>query len=230
MANRLLLDAFLETLWPTRCACCDSPGSVLCERCEATLEYLDHWKACPRCGAPWGVVQCDRCGSQEREGGRELPFCISALRHRGRAALLVRTYKDKGEQRLASALAGLVSNAIPPSWCTWADAVTFVPATAAARRRRGFDHMELFAEELSNLLGLPALASLMPPRALDQRALGRAGRISNMAGRFSVVHPINPRRVILVDDVMTTGATLTEAKRALEEHKFDVRLASVTRV
>lgn len=229
MANRLLLDAFLETLWPTRCACCDAPGLILCERCEAALEYLDRWKACPRCGAPWGIIQCDRCGHESNQDASP-PLCVSALRHRGRAAVLVKTYKDKGEQRLAPTLARLMANAIPPSWRIWAESVTFVPATSAARRKRGFDHMEMIAKELANQLGLSSSPSLEPPRSLDQRALSRAGRLENMAGRFSADRHAVPRRVILIDDVMTTGATLSEAKKALEEHEYEVRLASVTRV
>lgn len=90
--------------------------------------------------------------------------------------------------------------------------------------------MELLAGELGQQLGLASIASLEPPRSLDQRALGRAERLANMAGRFSAIEPARPGKVILIDDVMTTGATLIEAKRTLEQRRFEVRVASVTRV
>ena len=48
-------EALAETVWPTRCAICDAPGQVLCDSCCASLPYVDWWRACPRCGAPFGA-------------------------------------------------------------------------------------------------------------------------------------------------------------------------------
>ena len=53
--------AVAETLWPTRCAICDEPGELLCERCKSELPFIDLWRACPICGAPWGHTQCTEC-------------------------------------------------------------------------------------------------------------------------------------------------------------------------
>ena len=50
-----------EVLWPTRCALCDRPGSVLCPQCESSLHFIDAWQACPRCGAPFGRAVCTEC-------------------------------------------------------------------------------------------------------------------------------------------------------------------------
>lgn len=47
-------EALAETVWPTRCAVCDAPGEPLCEHCRTALRYVDWWRACPRCGAPFG--------------------------------------------------------------------------------------------------------------------------------------------------------------------------------
>ena len=58
---RLTSEALLETLWPTRCAVCDTPGEVLCAPCSLNLSHIDWWRACPRCGAPFGRVQCSEC-------------------------------------------------------------------------------------------------------------------------------------------------------------------------
>ena len=224
------LEAFLETLWPTRCACCDRPGSVLCPSCRLKLEYLDFWNACPKCGAPWGRIQCARCALAAQDPSPHQAFCLSALRYEERAAALIKTYKDHGERRLAEELAFLLACALPPSWCEWAQALTFVPATKQAKRRRGFDHMEEICLELSRLTDVPCLGLLAAPRTQDQRALGRAGRLRNTLGRFSALEHGRPLRVILVDDVMTTGATLFDARRALMEQGHQVRLASIARV
>ena len=224
------LEAFLETLWPTRCACCDRPGNVICPACMAALEYLDYWNACPRCGASWGRLQCARCALGQEDPPLHATPCLSALRYEGRAATLIRTYKDQGERRLAPVLALIVARVLPPSWTVWAQALTFVTASKQARRRRGFDHMEHICLELAKITGIPCLKLLGEPRTQDQRALGRSGRLLNTVGRFSAVAWSKSLRVILIDDVMTTGATLFDAKRALEEQGHETRLASIARV
>ena len=144
-------EALAETLWPTRCAVCDAPGEVLCDACRSALPYLDWWRACPVCGAPFGRVQCSECNPVVlgRAGRDTVPYdgCASAVTFGEAPARIVRTYKDQGERRLAEPLACLMARARPPSWRP--EAVTFVPATSAARRRRGFDHAELLARGLA---------------------------------------------------------------------------------
>ena len=134
-------EALAETLWPTRCAVCDAPGEVLCDACRSALPYLDWWRACPVCGAPFGRVQCSECNPVVlgRAGLDGVPYdgCASAVTFGEAPARIVRTYKDQGERRLAEPLACLMARARPPSWRP--EAVAFVPATSAARRRRGFD-------------------------------------------------------------------------------------------
>ena len=120
----LIADAICETLWPTRCALCDAPGAVLCTRCAARLDYLDFWRACPRCGAAFGFLQCDHCTPlvNKEEHTR---LCISALRYTADTGVLIKTYKDKGEQRLSETLAAILANTLPPSWLRWANGVTY---------------------------------------------------------------------------------------------------------
>ncbi|MFR9169933.1 MAG: ComF family protein, partial [Gordonibacter urolithinfaciens] len=150
-------EALAETLWPTRCAVCDAPGEVLCDACRSALPYLDWWRACPVCGAPFGRVQCSECNPVVlgRAGRDTVPYdgCASAVTFGEAPARIVRTYKDQGERRLAEPLACLMARARPPSWRP--EAVAFVPATSAARRRRGFDHAELLARGLAQWLDLP---------------------------------------------------------------------------
>ena len=206
-----------ETLWPTRCALCDMPGAVLCARCAANLAYVDWWRACRRCGAPFGLVQCDACNpvTLGRIGREGWPFagCASAVSFDDAAGRLVRTFKDQGEQRLAANMAAAMTRTLPPGWRF--DAVTFVPATLPAFRHRGFDHAELVAREVACRLQMPCMPSLERPRTRDQRALSAKQRIANLSGRFRALPGIAFQRPLLVDDVYTTGATLCAATDAL---------------
>lgn len=213
-------ECLAETLWPTRCAVCDAPGDVVCAACLRTLAYLDWWRACPRCGAPFGRIQCSECNpvSLARSRRVDLPYdgCASAVVFDDDAARIVRAYKDCGERRLADVMALLMARACPPAWRF--QALTFVPASTAAYRRRGFDHTALLARKAADLLDVPLAATLCRPRTRDQRALSRQARWANTEGRFQVQDEADvPTHVLLVDDVYTTGATLFDAVDALHK-------------
>lgn len=218
--GRYAIEAVAETLWPTRCAVCDVPGAVLCDSCRANLPYIDWWCACPRCGAPFGRVQCSECNATMLAvlGRRNVPFssCASVATLEGGPTRIVRMCKDHGERRLASEMASCMSRILHPAWVEEQPAIVSVPATSRAVRRRGFDHAESIAKALAAITGLPQAHPLARPRTSDQRGLGRAERAANMAKGFSILPGATvPARVLLIDDVYTTGATLFAATDAL---------------
>ena len=96
-----------------------------------------------------------------------------------------------------------------------ADAVTFVPVTAAAFARRGFDHMEAVARPFAELAGKPLADALAKHGRADQRALGRAARAESAQGVYEVVADVRGMRLLVLDDVITTGATLSAVAEAL---------------
>ena len=214
------VSAAAEMLWPTRCAVCGEAGELICDGCRRELPFIDAWRACSKCGSPYGRVQCTECNpvALSSSGRARMPFesLASAVVLTRKTRLIATTYKDAGERRLAAEMAEIMAAYVAPEEAAEAQGVAFIPATAAARRRRGFDHGELLAEKVACILGLPTMAILERPRALDQRGLSRRERAANMAHTMTVLPGASaPRSLLLVDDVCTTGATLAAACDAL---------------
>jgi predicted amidophosphoribosyltransferase len=215
-----------DLLWPPRCAGCDLPGALLCERCRAALPLIRPADACPRCGAPDGAHGCAECGRTEVEfGGARCAGVFEWPLSR-----VVTLHKDAGELRLTAVLARFAADAAA-EWCGWAQAVVPIPASPGARARRGFDHGALLAVEFSRLTGVPALDALRAAPRRDQRHLSRELRAANARASLGV-HALAspPARLIVLDDVLTTCATANAAASALREAgKCEVRVVAVAR-
>ena len=213
--------AAAETLWPARCSLCNMPGSSLCERCLVHLPYLDVLFACPRCGAPYGVHLCTECNSftLEEKGLKRIPLdsCASALVFGPEALRIVITYKDRGERDLACSMGKMMARAANPAWIGESVAVG-IPTRPTALKRRGFNASELLARTTAEALGIPYWDALRASDVRDQRALSARQRLQNMAGSMSLKETARADiarmrlsglpSVVLIDDVMTTGATM----------------------
>lgn len=207
-----ILDLALEVVAPTRCAGCDMPGALLCERCRAALSLIAPIGACPSCGAPYGHIVCTECWSREYEFSATTATC-SLERPMSR---MITLYKDGAERRLAHVLAQELSAAIEGSgWGSWPSALVPIPATPAAIRRRGFDHVELLVSSAAAILDLPVCSVLVSSGARDLRRLGRAERLTAVERAFCLADSAVPPRALVVDDVFTTGSTLNAAAGVL---------------
>jgi len=220
-----LLEGLAELLFPTRCAGCEMPGSVLCDACRLGIPRIERTGACLRCGAPFGWLTCTECWN--REWAFSAALALGEFeRPLSRAVIL---HKDAGERRLAAVFGALLAEEVADAWPSWPEAVAFVPATNAALARRGFDHGRAIAESLSAELGVPMLEVLARAAARDQRSLGRVAREHNVAGSFSASGSVGGC-VLLTDDVLTTGATLDAAAGVLlAAGAEEVRVAVVAR-
>ncbi len=250
LAGRLR-EAALETLSPTRCCGCERPGSLVCDSCISRLALIDPAFCCTRCAAPFGSMLCTECAREALHDGTagaeqqlpELPFerCLAMATFDAPLPRVIRSYKDAGERRLAPYLSELLletllhaEQAAPARYggiLTAADAIAFVPATATAYRRRGFDHMEAIARPLAERAHKPLTDALAKHGKTDQRDLGREQRRARAQGAYECVEPVVGMRLLLVDDVITTGSTLraaaSELKRAGAAHVDVCALARV---
>lgn len=221
-----LLDGLIELLAPTRCVGCELPGALLCERCLQDLPRIDADVACPHCGAPYGAMVCTECWSTEFA----FAAALSLGELEGALARAVVLHKDAGERRLGPLLGSMLAEAAATRWRAWPDAVCWVPATGAAIARRGFDHSAAIAAPVAQRFGVDAEPLLVRSRARDQRHLGREGRLASARGTFAVARPLDGARALVVDDVLTTGATLDAAAQALlAAGAAEVRAAVVAR-
>lgn len=223
-----LKEVALELAWPTRCAICDTPGALICDTCRQALRFWDPWLACTTCGAPFGRQQCCECNSytqhsQEQAGRLQEPFfCSSAVLFTEESSSIIHCYKDAGEQRLVTFIAQAMQEVF--SWEKWHsfDAISFIPDSRDAYLRRGFDHMQPLAERLAQAMNIPLLFAFERPKTIDQRKLSQKDRWRNIEHAFRVRHTQQafhfPQRILLLDDVMTTGATLHAAAQTLKKH------------
>ena len=205
----------LDLVYPPRCVACGEgiggePGEAFCAVCREALEPVP--PGCARCGLPGPDPLCGHCLVRPpafdgaRAGGLfggPLADAVHALKYRDRPALA---------RPLGGWLAARV--ALPPG-----AVVVSVPLGSRRRRDRGYDQAALLADHLARAAGARRLRGALRRRRETPPQVGRdrESRARNVHGAFAAVRPVDGQDLVLVDDVVTTGATVDACARALKE-------------
>jgi len=195
MRRSELLDRLLAVFFPKTCGFCD-----------AVVEYEDYW--CGRCPLP------RNSGLRELPGdlGEKIPAVVSPFFYEGAMRRAILRLKRQADHRLAGFLAGEMAAALNRLGAGFsADCIVAVPQSLEKQARGSHDHAALLADRLAARTGIPVRKGLLlrSEQSQGQHALSRAGRLRNARASYHSCEgaALNGERVVLVDDVLTTGAT-----------------------
>ena len=225
-----MLRGLLGVLFPAECLGCGRSGRPFCSRCWATVALLSP-PGCERCGRPLdgSVRGCADCPPGD------VSWCRSPFLYDGPVRRALMRLKFGGSRSLAEGLAPFMAGALSPGG-GWSPGplegavLTWVPLGPKRKRSRGFDQAEVLARALGPLAGLP-VRRLLRRRVETAPQARRAGpeRRLALAGAFEPVGE-PPPLVVLVDDVLTSGATVAEcAGRLLRAGASEVGTVTAAR-
>jgi competence protein ComFC len=218
-----MYNTLLELFFPDHCVICGSSqtnSSLLCASCERTAERVRD-PFCQTCSRPFEgsiphPISCPNCVSN----AFAFACAVAPYRARGIVRDLVHRFKYSGHYHLRHVLArwaceGLADRRLQE---TLFDAIVPVPLHAARQRERGFNQAVAIAELVGREAHLPVLRCLSRTRYTEtQTHLDRGDRLSNLSAAFALRagYSVFAKKLLIVDDVLTTGSTLDECARVL---------------
>lgn len=198
-----LSTAILDLLYPPKCAFCGKllrqPRALMCPHCQQELPWLE--------------------GERAEQTLEFVSLCVSPLRYQGLAREAIRQYKFSGRRWRVKSYGVLTAQCARDHLEGKYDLISWVPVSHKRLRERGYDQARLLARETAGNLEREAVSLLEKVR--DNPAQSGieddAGRRANVLGVYQLVGPetVQGKRVLLVDDVVTTGSTLSECARTL---------------
>lgn len=208
-----LVDAVVGLLAPHLCIACGREGSVLCStcletagepfapRCAGCKRLTDDWRTCRSCKS-W--LPADRV--------------YVSTAYTGMYEVLLRAYKFSVQRPAAKPIAVMINEIITSHDFT-GFSICSLPTAPARIRERGFDHTRLLAHELSRLMKLKTNPVLSRVSNVRQLGATRTERLQQMDHEFFIEKPfaVKGKTFLLLDDVMTTGASISAASRVLKK-------------
>ncbi len=202
----------IHCLCPTRCACCSKviyAGQELCPACKERVKELREMR-CYKCNAPLHLCNCVH-------GKVTAIDCLSAFPYTSvvqEGILTLKKGTTHGIPYFAKSLAEVIKNHYPHTF----HGIVYVPVTKAKKRMRGYNQCELLANALAKELELPVFHQALE-RLYDTVDLHRAENINRRGCVFGVFDAreklVSNKTLLLIDDVVTTGATLNECAKLL---------------
>jgi len=204
-----LVERGLDLIFPPACVGCRKIGRWICSRCWQQIDWVEELK-CGTCGRPWVRNPCPQCTRQ----GSALVAVAAAAAFDGTAREAVHALKYEGRHAIGRLLGTLMARATPAEEVT---VVAPVPLHPRRRHERGYDQAAILARWVGRSLDVPVeTAAARRIRYTKQQAsLDGEQRARNVVGAFAAEEWIEGERILLVDDVYTTGATLEACASAL---------------
>jgi ComF family protein len=219
---RELLNPVVELIYPTYCGGCGSQGDLLCPACTDAFVPIDESSACPVCGRPVGrVIVCGACITRRTYFQRGY-FGFS---FEGPLREALHAFKFRGRKDVGRALVQSLKERIGAIGNTF-DVIVPLPVTEKRLKARGFNQSFIISEEISRMTGKPIdYSTLLKIRETqDQHTLSKEERKKNVARAFGLKETagrsrrpwgLEGKRILLVDDLFTTGSTASEAAKTL---------------
>lgn len=205
-----MLSKFIEVIAPPSCIVCGHGDKLMCEDCSQS-HLVRRTPACFACNKiSHGGKTCPACRHKTNLSG-----VLVAFRFEDAAKELVYKLKYQSDKSVARFLAREMAAVVDASKF---DLITYVPSDGATLRRRGYNQAQLLAGELAKLTDLAYGETLLRTKHSPQTKLTRRERFGAIKSNFVVLPThIENKRLLVIDDVLTTGATLSECARILKE-------------
>lgn len=213
------IESFLALLYPPHCFGCQRPiekGHYLCEGCFAKIKKVSP-PFCQLCCTPLASKDIDLCGNcAHRKRHFDLARSFGFYQaEEGVLERMIKALKYNGEKALAKELARYLAQVVEDIRAKF-ELITFVPQTPKKQRERGFNHAQLIAQHLGELLQKEAIEALVKIKdTRPQVELTGEQRLQNLKNAFLANQP-RCDNILLIDDVFTTGTTVSECSGALK--------------
>lgn len=231
---KIISGKVLSFFFPDPCAVCGKPAGrnrYICDRCKQVPIYIGRNSVCLTCLSPIneGENYCGKCILKPPKYKR----LISAVTYEGEIKRSLHRYKFRGRSDLHVPFSRLLIERLTQEGATDFDIIVPVPLSKKRFRERGYNQSALLARDIAAHFSIPCVetALIRKKHTQPQSTLGYQYRDFNVRGAFFLKKPevVKNKRVLLVDDIFTTGATVRDATRALFKTADSISVCTVAR-
>lgn len=209
-----VFSVFIKMLYPKKCIVCGEiidEDEFLCDVCYKEFKQIDHTKQCFSCG-----MEKKHCRCAQRV--YRFNGITSAFYSSDNVKRAFYSYKLSHKMHYADYFSKQMAFAVKNSFYNLKfDYICSVPTALSSKMKRGFDHSKLLCDGISKILNIKKLDNILVCRNFikPQHTSDITKRLENVDGKYSFIREINGGRILLVDDIITTGATLDECAKQL---------------